>query len=80
MLLKIMSGESVPDSDSRKMFRLYDNVACVEFDRPPGKDAVAIVLFDDNGDPEEFPVPGNAYVMNEHGVTVASFGAAKIPA
>lgn len=78
MLLKIMSAENADDSDSRKMFTLHAHVATVEFLRIDGR-AVANVIFD-NGAEEGFPVPGNAYVMNDTGDTVATFGSATIPA
>lgn len=78
MFLKIMSGENAADNDSRKMFYLFDRVASVEFLRQEGR-AIANVIFD-GGAEENFPVPGNAYVMNDMGKTVASFGSAQLPA
>lgn len=78
MYLKIMSAENAADSDLRKMFTLYAHVTSVEFLRIDGR-AVANTFFAD-GDEEGFAVPGNAYVMNEDGKTVASFGSAVIPA
>lgn len=74
MLLKIMSDEDAPDSDSRKMFTIFDHVSSAEFARRGGK-VVADVVFDDDSD-ETFDIPGNAYLMNAEGVTVASVGSA----
>lgn len=75
MFLKIMSGEDAPDSDSRKMFKLFDHVSTAEFSRKPGKGVVAEVVFDDDTE-ESFDIPGNAYLMNAEGITVASVGSA----
>lgn len=77
MLLKIMGAEDAPDSDSRKTFRILSGVTAVEFARKSGS-AIACVAFDDNA-VEEYEIVGNAYVMNNDGDTVASFGAAGIP-
>lgn len=79
MLLKIMSGEDVPDSDPRKLFQLHDGVLSVRFHRPgpeEGEDepALAETTFKIGGN-ETFDVPSNAYIMNEQGKTVASFSA-----
>lgn len=78
MFLKIMGGEDAPDSDTRKTFQLLDKVASAAFVREGDKAKVAVMF--DNGDQEEFPCDGNAYLMNEAGDTVARFGAAQIPA
>lgn len=78
MLLKIMGAEDAPDSDSRKTFQLHGNVVSVDFVRKQGA-AFADCVFED-GAQEEFPLPGNAYVMNDAGNTVATFGSASIPA
>lgn len=74
MFLKIMSGEDAPDSDSRKTFQLLDHVASAEFERENGR-ALAHVLFV-SGEEESYPLEGNAYLMNDAGKTVASFGSA----
>lgn len=78
MFLKIMSGENAPDSDSRKSFRLLDHVEAASFIRSGGAPR-ATVLFE-NGEQEEFPCEGNAYLMNDSGKTVAQFGATPLPA
>ena len=73
MYLKIMNcRDDAPDNDSRATFVLHDHVVTAEFEREGGR-AFVQVLFDD-GDKERFPVPGNAYLMNDQGKTVASFG------
>ena len=89
VIVKMMSGENAPDSDTRKLFILFTDVYGVHFKR------------DDNGVPsmeltfakgyhtderentlytEEFDVTGNVYVMNEAGKTISSFGACPLPA
>jgi hypothetical protein len=77
MYLKIMGREDAPDSDSRRLFTLFDHVASADFERERGKAVVHVVFEDDSQ--ETFDVPGNAYLMNQAGNTVASFGAASIP-
>lgn len=74
MFLKIMSGEDVPDSDTRKSFQLFDHVESADFVREDGKPQVHVV-FDDAPD-ETFDLLGNCYLMNDGGKTVASFGPA----
>lgn len=76
MFLKIMSGEDAADSDSRKTFQLLDNVESAEFKRESDKALVAVLF--KNGDTEDFDCPGNAYLMNDAGKTVASFGSAPL--
>lgn len=74
MFLKIMSGESTPDSDPRKSFQLLDNVESAIFKREDnGNTARVEVLFEDGGQ-EDFPCAGNCYLMNNAGNTVAKFG------
>lgn len=72
MLLKIMSAEDAPDSDPRKMFKMFDHVSTCEFIRNSGK-VRADVMFNDESC-EAFDVPANAYLMNADGVTVGSVG------
>lgn len=76
MFLKIMSGdEKLADCDSRKTFQLFDKVTCVTFNRAPdGEPPRARIVFEGDDDIEDFPVPGNAYLMNDQGKTIASFG------
>lgn len=87
MFLKIMSGEASADGDSRKSFRMLDNVTAVNFERSvPEKDKdklenrlianrgpKAEVTFG-NGDVEIFWPEGNCYVLNDKGDTIESFG------
>ncbi len=73
MFLKMMSAENAPDGDSRKTFRLLDDVTAVDFRRDPDGKAVAAVTFRQG--PGEFYSPGgNCYLLNDAGDTVASFG------
>lgn len=74
MFLKIMSGENSPDSDSRKAFHLLDHVESADITRDDGKATVAVTFAD--GGQEDFEIPGNAYLMNSAGETVATFGSA----
>jgi hypothetical protein len=78
MLLKIMSAENIPDDDSRKLFMLHSNVASVEFGRWENK-PTACVHYLDGTTNETVPLAGNAYLMNDAGKTVASFGAGEHP-
>ena len=73
MFLKIMSGENAPDGDSRKSFRLLDNVTMVDFRRGPQGIALAHVAFE-TGPAENFEPGGNCYLLNDDGDTIASFG------
>lgn len=82
MLVKIMGAEDAPDDDSRKTFRILSDVIDVEFTRNQEHPHYALVrvLFGQPGAPgETFNAPGNVYVMNDNGKTVASFGSAPIP-
>ena len=84
MLVKIMGAEDAPDDDSRKTFRVLADVIDVEFIRVTAPDypypAQVRLLFGRPGTPgETFDVPGNVYVMNDNGKTVASFGSSEIP-
>lgn len=78
MLVKIMGAEDAPDDDSRKAFQIYSDVIGVAFDRDD-PDHPQVRLRFSKGEPECFEVPGNVYVMNDNGKTVASFGGASIP-
>lgn len=73
MLLKIMSAEDAGDDDSRKTFRILDNVEAAEFARDAHEAAFVSVTFTD-GETEDFPCPSNVYLMNHDGKTVAHFG------
>ena len=81
MHLKIMDAENAPDNDSRKTYRLLADVIAVKFSRISSADegpevgAFVCVTFQ-NGACERFGVPGNAYLMNENGKTISSWGSA----
>jgi hypothetical protein len=74
MFLQIMSGEGCADSDSRKSFRLLDDVTAVVFSRT-SEGPTAEVTFGE-GPGETFWLAGNCYLMNDQGKTIASFGVA----
>lgn len=78
MFLKLMSDENIPDSDTRKSYRLLARVDAVHFNRSPeapepSHNARAYVTFE-GGEREEFDLVGNAYVMNDTGKTIEKFG------
>ena len=76
-VVKFMSDENAEDADSRKTFRLLAGVDSVEFVR--GDDgAIACLTFSDGSIKEE-TLRGNAYVMNDSGKTVSSFGICALP-
>jgi hypothetical protein len=91
MYLKIMSGENAPDRDPRKTFRLLSGVSSVNFTRTiaprdvtkpenrlvANQGAKIEVTFEDAAG-ETFWPEGNCYLMNDAGVTVATFGVAPI--
>lgn len=74
LIVKIMSGEDLADSDTRKAHTLLVDVKSVDFVRRGG--ALAVVTFNDLDEPVEYALDGNVYVMNEAGKTVSSFGCA----
>jgi len=78
MFLKIMSGENAPDGDTRKTFRILDDVTAADFRRDSdGKPHVAVTFRDKPGVPpitETFDPSGNCYLLNDGGDTVAAFG------
>lgn len=84
MFLKIMNGDPVSDGDKRSSHRLLANVAGIMFYRDHNGNALADVTFSDAPDMEIFTLEGNAYVLNEKGDTIDSFGgvliAAAVPA
>lgn len=77
MYLKIMGPENAPDADTRKTFRLIE---CREaqFYRDDDGNAFAYMNPGSWDDGYELPIVGNAYLMNESGKTVASFGSARL--
>lgn len=87
MLLKICGRDDVaPFGDDRKTFILLEGVEGVEFIRHEERpdingvphSASAVVFFRGSEDPETYPVPGNAYCMNDNGKTLESFARALV--
>jgi hypothetical protein len=79
MILKLMGGEDLPDSDSRKTFLIFAGVTSVDFDRDEDTSrATAYVTFE-SGDPESYQLDGNAYLMTDDGAFVTAFGCAPVP-
>jgi hypothetical protein len=87
MYLKVMSGEDIPDGDSRKTFTIHADVLTAKFDRavlpadvkkPENRlianQAPRVVVFFKNGPGETFWPEGNCYLMNDDGETIAQFG------
>jgi hypothetical protein len=76
MYLKIMNDEhGAPDSDSRSTFTLHDHVTACDISRDDDGKATLYVTFE-KGPAESYDCPGNAYLMNNEGKTIASFGGA----
>jgi hypothetical protein len=78
MLVKFMSGEGAADDDSRKQFRVFSSVKSVEFIRSDNGSFARMEF--EHGVEMEYHLSGNAYVMNDAGKTVSSFGIAQLPA
>ena len=76
MIIKIMSGENIPDEDTRKLFTLFDNVASVTFERTPSP-SVTLSFLDVDHYKRTIPLHGNVYVINEYGEHVSAFGVAE---
>lgn len=73
MYVKIMGDDNTGDDDSRKTFRLLQQVIAVNFDRNGDDTAFVELTFEDKSY-EQFEVRGNAYVMNDQGKTIGKFG------
>lgn len=78
LLVKMMSAEDTPDTDSRKAHELFTDVIKVEFTRGSNGEAFVHLLFKDSEDEEIYDVTGNVYVMNENGKTISHFGSAPL--
>ena len=78
LLVKMMSSEDTPDTDSRKSHQLFTDVVKVEFQRGECGEGYMDLLFKDSEDVETFDVVGNVYVMNESGKTISQFGASPL--
>lgn len=76
MYMKLMGPEDCPDSDTRKTFRLIQQVLDVSFERHDDGKCYASYRIED-GDHFTVPATGNVYVLNDQGKTVASFGPAQ---
>lgn len=80
LIVKIMSGEDVPDDDPRKQFRLFAGVREAHFSRrPTGKANISLQFTQNREEGCSFDVDGNIYVMNEAGKTIATYGCSPIP-
>lgn len=95
MFLKLMSATNHPDSDSRKTFELIEcervlfwrnatgqrpeGWCRVTERRPEDPDAYARVWRHGSVGHEDVPLYGNAYVLNNNGRNVDSFGVSPIP-
>ncbi|ABY62867.1 hypothetical protein ST201phi2-1p034 [Pseudomonas phage 201phi2-1] len=74
--VKIMSGQNLPDSDVGKGFRIILVGEGQEFEfgnRPDTGEPFLVVRGKGDFTDVEYPLTGNAYVMNESGKTIASF-------
>lgn len=71
LVVKMMSSEDLPDSNTSKQFDLIVSdhiVSCIRDDE--GK--ASIVTLSKDGSEQEYPMKGNAYVM-QNGKTIASY-------
>lgn len=75
MYLKLMGSEDCPDSDTRKTFRLIQQVIDVTFERRD--DGCYVDFTAEDGAHVTTKADGNVYVLNDQGKTVASFGPAQ---
>ena len=72
MILKMMSGEFMADSDSAKGYMLISEVDTCLCSRDNGKPILQVTFLDDRLS-AEFRPDGNSFLMNEAGRTVSSF-------
>jgi len=79
LIVKLMAADNLPDCDTRKGHKLFTGVSAVDFSRDERGQAFAHLFFVGEVDPETFVLNGNAYVMNEAGKTVSSFGSSPPP-
>lgn len=77
MYVKVMGPENVPDDDTRKTFRLLQQVVDVSFTRD--KEEAILTAKLESGDVVKYAVPGNVYILNDQGKTIESFGVARVP-
>lgn len=75
LVVKMMSGEDLPDSNTSKQFDLIVSdhiVSCIRDDQGVG----SIITLSKDGTEQEYPMKGNAYVM-QNGKTIASYAHAQ---
>ena len=70
LVLKLMSGEDLSDSNTSKRFILIPCASSVAFDRIDGKAFAKYI--DNDGETVDIEMAGNAYVL-QNGKTIASF-------
>lgn len=78
LFLKIMSSEDLADSNPGKNFELHQIATgeTLRFEKVTRADSGSIevhaVITREDGDEQRIVLRGNAYVMNDNGVTIAS--------
>lgn len=73
MYLKMMGPEDLPDSDTRKSYRLVQQVVDARTERhEDGKAFISYTI--ESGEMFTVPVSGNVYILNDQGKTVSTFG------
>lgn len=79
MYLKVMEPENVPDSDSRKSFRVFAGLKWCRFDRDHPSNMPHAMVEYENGHNAEVELDGNAYLLNDAGKTIAAFSVSPPP-
>lgn len=90
LYVKIMADQDIPDTNPWKHYTIVpvENDQVMEFvddviedpgvyagtEQPEPKHQHALLVHSPDGSKETHPLTGNAYVMNEHGKTIASHG------
>lgn len=69
LVIKMMSGENLPDSDTRKSFRIF-TATNFEFNR--AFNHPHLLIFSEDGEQSYHQITGNCYVM-DCGKTIATF-------
>jgi len=77
MILKLMSGEDLPDDDCGKGCRIVDQVREANYyTNEPTQEKIIIVTYETPNRSllqETFTLYGNAYLMNDNGKTLQSY-------
>lgn len=75
VLLKMMSGEDLADSDTCKSYSLVEveRMSYINFTRDSKGNPVIEVHDGSEGGPTSYEPQGNTYVMSEGGKTISSF-------